>query len=519
LYRPYITHKLHRMLGRNYKGFEAVIHYIVPLIAIKAKVNFSDRIYYMNIPKKRLVIVGSGFAGIELARNMKTLVRRGIYEVTLISIHGYFEYYPGVYRIMIGETPIQTRIRLDQMLPSSINIIEDTIVKIDPVTKQIYGVGGDSYKYDELVLALGSVPNYFNVEGLQSGAFNFRTTGDAVTLRNHLHELLIKTRTEDLNNEKVMHNLHIIIGGGGPIGVELAGALSSYMRNMARVNKISASRVTIDLIDSGERLLPKVPKDGSMKIAKFLGKRGVNVFLNRAIKKIEQETVILEDATLNAKTIVWTGGVMPNPLYGAVPNFECVKGRVNVDEYLQAKNCIDVYIAGDGANTERAGLAQTAMHDGKYLARLFKAKGLSRSWPKYKQAKTGYVIPIGSNWALMVWGQFVWAGLVPGIIRYFIDVEFFLKRLSLAKFLDLYWEGFKYRRHRYIELPIETSEKTKNNLQSGLPGGASAQSGRAITYIVGFLAIIFLGIVGLGYINNKIGGDSITPVTAGTLFK
>lgn len=474
----------------------------------------------MKIPKKRLLIVGSGFAGVELARNMKSLVRRGIYDVTLISTHGYFEYYPGVYRIMIGETPIQTKIRLDQIIPDCINVVEDTIVKVDPVAKQIHGNGGTMYEYDELVLALGSVPNYFNVEGLQSGAFSFRTTGDAVKLRNHLHQLLIKTRTEDLNNEKaLMHNLHIIIGGGGPIGVELAGALSSYMRKMARVNKISASRVTIDLIDGGDRLLARVPRSGSMRVAKFLGKRGVNVFLNRAIKKIEQETVILEDATLNAKTIVWTGGVMPNPLYSEVSNFECVKGRVSVDEYLQAKNCIDVYIAGDGANTKQAGLAQTAMHDGKYLAKLFKAKGLSRSWPKYTEAKTGYVIPIGSNWALMVFGNFVWAGFIPGVIRYFIDVEYFLKRLPLAKFLDLYWEGFKYRRHRYIELPIETSEKTKNNLQSGLPGGASAESGRAITYIVGFLAIIFLGIVGLGYINNKIGGDTSASITAGTLFK
>jgi NADH dehydrogenase len=466
----------------------------------------------MKIPKKQLLIVGSGFAGVELARNMKALVRRDLYDVTLISTHGYFEYYPGVYRIMIGETPIQTKIHLSQILPDCINVIEDTVVSVDPMSKKVTGKNGEVYKYDELVLALGSVSNYFNVEGLESGAFPFRTTGDAVMLRNHLHQLLIKTRTEDLNNEKaLMHNLHIIIGGGGPIGVELAGALSSYMRKMAKVNKISASRVTIDLIDSNPRLLSRVPQKGSMKIAKFLGKRGVNVFLNRAIKKLESETVILDDVTLNAKTIVWTGGVIPNPLYATVPNFECTKGRVNIDEFLQAKNCIDVYVAGDGANTLNAGLAQTAMHDGKYLAKLFKAKALSHTWPKYKEAKTGYVIPIGSNWALMVFGNFVWAGLIPGIVRYFIDVEYFLKRLPLAKFLDLYWEGFKYRRHRYIELPLEQPKPEK-------PAHAG-EAGRAIVYIIGFLAIIFLGIIGLGYINNKIGGANINTVTAGSLFK
>lgn len=464
----------------------------------------------MKIPKKHLVIVGSGFAGVELARNMKALVKHGAYQVTLISAHGYFEYYPGVYRIMIGETPIQTKIRLNQIVPECVDIVEDTVVKVDPITKQVFGKDGAIYEYDELVLSLGSVSNYYNIEGLESGAFSFRTTGDAVKLRNHLHELLVKTRTQDLNSEKsLMHNLHIIIGGGGPIGVELAGALSTYMRKMAIANSVSPSKVTIDLVDGGERLLARVPKSGSAKVAKFLGKRGVNVFLNRAVKKIEQETVILEDAQLNAKTIVWTGGVMPNPLYSQVSNFECVKGRVNVDEYLQAKNCVDVYIAGDGANTKNAGLAQTAIHDGKYLAKLFKAKGLSRTWPKYTEAKTGYVIPIGSNWALMVFGNFVWAGFIPGVIRYFIDVMYFLTRLPIAKFLDLYWEGFKYRRHRYIELPLEDKDSIKN----------TAQAGRAVVYIVGFLAIIFLGIVGLGYINNKIGGDTSASITAGTLFK
>src|SRR3989338_2295077 len=112
---------------------------------------------------------------------------------------------------------------------------------------------------------------------------------------------------------------------------------------------------------------------------------------------------------------------------------------------------------------------------------------------------------------MMVFGNFVWAGFIPGVIRYFIDVEYFFKRLSIAKFLDLYWEGFKYRRHRYIELPIEESLKKPKN--SGLP----AQSGRALVYIIGFLAIIFLGVVGLGYINNKISGQDQT-FTAGSLF-
>lgn len=108
----------------------------------------------MSINKKHLIIVGSGFAGVELARKMKPLVKKGLYDVTLISNHGYFEYYPGVYRIMIGETPIQTKVHLSYIIPDCINVIEDTIIKVETQTKNIFGKDGEVYKYDELVLAL-----------------------------------------------------------------------------------------------------------------------------------------------------------------------------------------------------------------------------------------------------------------------------------------------------------------------------------------------------------------------------
>ena len=145
--------------------------------------------------KEQILIVGGGFAGIELARNLKNDIKNGLCEVTLVSSHGYFEYYPGVYRIMIGESPIQTKIHLSDILPKNVKIIEDIINKIDPQNNKVIGVSGE-YSYDKLVLALGSVPNYFNIQGLENGVFNFKSTGDAVILRNHLHKLLLGAKNE-----------------------------------------------------------------------------------------------------------------------------------------------------------------------------------------------------------------------------------------------------------------------------------------------------------------------------------
>lgn len=402
--------------------------------------------------KQKLVIVGGGFAGLELAMKMRPLVRKGLYEVVLISKHGFFEYYPGIYRILIGESPIQTKVRLKNFLPKDIEIVEDSIVRIDDKEKKVFGLN-DSYDYDKLVLALGSVPNYFGIEGLEENSFSFKSTGDAVILRNHLHELLLKAKnTTKENQNTILDDLHIVIGGGGPVGVELAGALSSYMKKMAKINKVEPSLVTIDIVDASPRLLSRVPEKGSAKITRFLGKQRVNMFLNRPIKKVGHETVFLEDATLKARTIVWAGGVMPNPIYQTIPKCECVKGRVCIDDFMQISGCNDIYVIGDGANTKGAGLAQTAIHDGQYMAKYFKAIALNKKVPKYTEAKTGYVIPIGSNWALVVFGKFIFTGIIPGMIRYFIDMDYFFKRLPIAKFLDLYWDGFKYRRRKYINL-------------------------------------------------------------------
>lgn len=400
--------------------------------------------------KQRILIVGGGFAGVEFARGLRGA--KNSYEITLVSKHGYFEYYPGIYRIMIGETPIQTKIRLRDMIPKNVKLVEDNIVRVDPEAKKVFGLHG-SYEYDKLVLALGSVPNYFGIDGLEKGAFTFSSTGDAVVLRNHLHELLLgakNTKKEEQNT--MLDDLHVIVCGGGPVGVELAGALSTYMRKMAKINKIEPTMVTIDIVDASPHILSRVPLKGSQKIAKFLGKKGVNLFLNRPVKKVSNNTVFLEDTTLTSRTIVWAGGVMPNPIYQSIPNCECVKGRVCVNDFMQTTGCNDIYAIGDGANTAGAGLAQTAIHDGKYLAKVFKNLAKGKNAPKYKQAFTGYVIPIGSNWALMVFGKFIMTGFLAGVVRYFIDIDYFLKRLPFAKFLDLYWEGFKYRRKRYIVL-------------------------------------------------------------------
>lgn len=462
--------------------------------------------------KKRLVIVGAGFAGIELARKIRPLILSGHYSVQLISTHGYFEYYPGIYRIIIGETPIQTRVDLDLIVPPEVEIIEDTIEKIDTENKKLFSEnenGANVYEYDELVLALGSVPNYFNIEGLEQQSFVFRTTGDAVILRNHLHEIFKNFNSLSTTDSK-NNNLHVIICGGGPIGVELAGSLSSYMKMLAYKYKISPNKITINLVDAGDRVLPRVPESASKKVATFLNKKGVNLFLNRPILKIENETVLMDDVTLNAKTIVWTAGVLAHPLYGATQSLKCEKGRVVVDEYMQAVGQDGVYVLGDGACTDKAGLAQTAIFDGKYLAKYLKAKAYNKSLPKYTGAKTGYVIPIGSNWALMISNKFIMAGLIPGIVRYFIDVEYFLKRLKIATFLDLYWQGIKYRRQRYIiDENIRTSLESRKYLQSKF-NKKNNQSGRAVFYIIGFIAIIFVGILGLGYFNNKIEGKNTT---------
>lgn len=392
----------------------------------------------------RVIVVGGGFAGIEAARKIAFRCSNSVH-ITLISNKSYFEYYPGLYRVVTGSSPIEVAVPLSEMLPSNVEILVDTVISVDCNNKKVVCQDTGEYSADYLVLALGSETTYFDVPGLDTLSFGFKSIKEANRLKQHITDLF-KTHQHPSQNELVSH-FHVVVVGGGPSGVEVAGDLAVFLRKIAKLTEVDPSFITVDLIESNPRVVPQMPPDVSEKILAQLRKLGVNIFLNRRLEREEVEHVFMKDMSLKAKTVIWTAGTRLNRLYSQTSGLEFSENkRVIVDDYLQAHGFTNVYVVGDAANTKYSGLAQTAIYDGAFVARQILGQ-IKRSTRRevYSPKKVAFSIPVGNDWGVFVYGPIKIYGKIGYFIRHAIDFVYFAGIVAPLKLFGLFIEGWKYR--------------------------------------------------------------------------
>ncbi len=398
-----------------------------------------------NRPK--VVIVGSGFAGIEVA---KTLLDRATpVDITIVTKQPIFEYYPALYKLVTGALPIEVSVPIKKIFPKhDIAIVEATYTGVDQ-TRQVISVDTASGEkseiaYDYLVLALGSETNFFNIKGLPELSHSFKSVKAALKLKAHFCELFAKAK--DLTKDQLVAMLHILIVGGGPSGVELAGDLRSYLTRVAKDFDIDPSLVTIDLIESNNRVLPTLPENVSQKAEARLRKMGVNIFVNRALASQEVEEVLLRDMSMHSSTVIWTAGTRINTAFTEIPGatFDERK-RVVVTETLSLPTDNNIFIAGDGAATLYSGLAQTAIQHGEYIGRHIDRAIACKKSVAYTPSRPAFVIPIGIGWAIFNYKNFVMTGWIPWILRSMIDFSYFTHIVPLSYVFAVFRKGKKYR--------------------------------------------------------------------------
>ena len=406
----------------------------------------------------RVLIVGGGFAGTTLARKLILgMCGSTKLNVTLISNKSYFEYYPAFYRVVTGATPAEVCISLADLVPKEVDIVIDKIVSADLVKKEVKGLSGHVYTADYIVLATGSQTTYFNLPGLPDLSFGFKSIAEAVKLKKHIENLFIeKARSNNSlnssteNPKDMVSAFQVVVVGGGPSGVEVSGNLVSYMKKLAINYRVDPSFVTVDLVERGGRLIPATHPHASAAALARLQNLGVNVFLNREVMSEDVEKILMSDMSLQTKTVIWTAGTSINALYNSIEGLQCTeRHRVLVDDHLEAAGFKDIYIAGDGAGTTYAGLAQTAIHDGHYVANdiLWKidTTKIKKDRKIYKVKNIDYIIPIGHNWAIMSLGTFHIFGWPAYFVRQCLDFFYFAGILSIKKSFKLFWKGNKFQ--------------------------------------------------------------------------
>jgi NADH dehydrogenase len=382
---------------------------------------------------KRVVILGGGFGGIRTALDLSKRDLAGV-KVTLISDRPHFEHYPTLYKVVTGRTAKQECVPLSQIFEGlNVEVVQDYIEGIDLKKNSLKGKSGEAYAFDYLVLALGSESSYFGIPGIAENSRSFKSIDAAVELREHLEKLM--ETSADAPQEEKAAAAHVMVVGGGPTGIEISSDLVSFLKKLAIKHNFDPSFITVDLVEAAPRLLPLMPPDFSEKIRQRLHNCGVNVYLDRVVIEQAKDELILKDMRVKTKTVIWTAGVKPNQMYSKIEGLELDKrGKVVVDESMRAKGFEHIFAIGDGASTQYSGMAQTADHDGAFVAEVITAKVQGeKQIPVYEPKKPIYAIPTGHNWAAILWGKVRIYGYVGSLMRHAADLRYFAGILPIGK--------------------------------------------------------------------------------------
>ena len=365
----------------------------------------ADAIGYAPAPRRpRVVIVGAGFAGLHAAKALAHLP----VDVTVVDRSNHHTFQPLLYQValaVLSPADIAQPIRTILRGQTNTQVLMDEVVGIDVSARQVALASGAHLGYDYIALATGATHSYFGHDQWEPLAPGLKTVEDAIEIRRRV--LLAFELAERQMLEQGWHPpLNFVVIGGGPTGVELAGAISDiaqlYMRHDFRHIDPTKSRVL--LLDGGPRILAAYPRDLSAKAEVALKRLGVEVHTNSQVTGVGPGWVEANGQRIQAVVTLWAAGVQASPLgkmLGVQPGVQLDRrGCVIVDEQLNPPDLPEVFVLGDLAHFEQdgrqiPGVAQPAMQMGDHVANIIAADFAGRPRPAFRYFDKGDMATIG----------------------------------------------------------------------------------------------------------------------------
>lgn len=383
----------------------------------------------MNIPKtnlKRVVIVGGGFAGLELAKRLKGAP----YQVVLLDKNNYHTFQPLLYQVATaGLEPDSIAHPLRKIFRGRkqffFRLAEVQKVQVDQ--KQVQTNIGN-IQYDHLVIATGSGTNFFGNQEIEYYAMSMKNITEALDIRSlllqHFESALL---TDDLQERQALMN--VLIVGGGPTGVELAGAIAELRKHVLPRDypDLDIRQMHIHLIEAAPRVLSGMSEQASEAAQGFLEKMGVQVWLDTAVSSFDGKRAVAGDHEFLSKTMIWAAGVKGSPIPGIPENAVLKNGRIAVNAFNQVEGQEDIFVLGDLAQMASEGqpkghpmLAQVAMQQGKNLSKNLRNLAQGNSLIPFEYDDLGSMATVGRNKAVVdlprykfqgFFAWFVWMGV------------------------------------------------------------------------------------------------------------
>ena len=332
--------------------------------------------------RTQIIILGGGFGGVYASMHLeKQLAHEPNVDITLVNRENFFLFTPMLHEVAASDLDITHIVNPIRKLLHRTNFFEGDVEYIDLPNKCVgvahgYEPHTHALPYDHLVLALGSITNFFNLPGLEDHALTMKSLGDAIQIRNRMIANLEEACSE-CSVQGRAPLLSVVVAGGGFAGVETIAGINDFLRESVEFYpNLSEDLLRIVLVHPGEVILPELGSKLGAYAQKKLTQRGVDIRTNTRVTGVTERGVTLSDgSTIPSCTVIWTAGTSPNPLLAPLP---CTKerGRVVVNEYMEVPEWPGVWALGDCAlvpdRKTGAYYPQTAQHalrEGKVLAR------------------------------------------------------------------------------------------------------------------------------------------------------
>lgn len=399
----------------------------------------------------RIVIVGGGFAGLNLAKSL----RKTKAQVVLLDKNNFHTFQPLLYQVATaGLEPDSIAGPLRKSFEGDPNYFF-RMVKVTGVDAEhsevITTIG--NLRYDYLVLANGSVTNYFNKKDFRPKVLPLKRIVHALDVRSHIlqnFEQAVMTQNED-EFEKLMN---IVVVGGGPTGVEVSGALAELKRHILPKDypDLDFSRMRIHLIEGSERLLNGMSDFAGREALRYIQKMGIEVQLNTFVEDYDGDTVTLNSGTIETATVVWSAGVRGNVVEG-LDESAVERSRILVDQYSRVKGTENVFALGDVAMMQsdefpngHPMVAAVAMQQGWHLAKNFKNILKGESLQEFKYFNKGSMATIGKNKAVVDMPNGMhFKGFFAWLIWMFVHIMYLIGfRNKLITLNNWVWSYFTY---------------------------------------------------------------------------
>ena len=403
----------------------------------------------MNKPK--VVILGGGFGGLAAARALHKAA-----DVTVVDRHNYQTFLPLLYQVSTAGLaadhvayPIRGALR-----KTPVKFRMGSPISIDHKNKEVKLDSSELLKFDHLIIALGSVSAEFGIPGVKEFTLGMKTVSEALTIRAE-----IMRRFEDLCRFEDDTKLSITVVGGGPTGVEMAGAIAELIRGPLKSDQANAAaHIDITLIEAGPRLLPPFAPSLSARTKKDLEKLGVKVLVNAAVQEVEHRKIKLKDGSSIASEItIWAAGVKGSDAMLQL-NLPTLGNRVAVEPTMQVKNYPYVWALGDiAASVDKNGnqlpmVAPVAIQQGKFIAKQIARLGKNKSLENFKYLDKGSMATIGRNKAVVQVKGIKISGAIAWLIWLWLHLFYLLGgRNKIGTMADWTWNYLTFDRgNRHI---------------------------------------------------------------------